>query len=105
LEESKVTLEFRIQPELVYFQGHFPGQPILPGVAQLAWVERYGKILFAIEQPFLTMEAIKFKKIIQPKALITITLEWNAVSGKLYFELCSSTASHSSGRMVYGARL
>ena len=105
LEESKVTLEFRIQAELVYFQGHFPGQPILPGVAQLAWAERYGKILFAIEQPFLTMETIKFKKIIQPKALITMTLAWDAVSGKLYFEFCSSTASHSSGRMVYGARL
>jgi len=102
LEGEKVKLKLRIQPELVYFDGHFPGQPILPGVTQLAWAEEYGKIFFAIEQPFITMEVIKFKKIIQPDALITMTLEWKASSGKLYFELSSATESHSSGRMVYG---
>ena len=104
LENNRVKLELRIQPELVYFTGHFPEQPILPGVTQLAWTEEYGKLFFAIEQPFLTMEVIKFKKIIQPEALITMTLEWKADSGKLYFDLSSVTESHSSGRMVYGAR-
>jgi 3-hydroxymyristoyl/3-hydroxydecanoyl-(acyl carrier protein) dehydratase len=103
LEGDKVMLELRIQPELVYFTGHFPGQPILPGVTQLAWTEQYGKLFFGIEQPFLTMEVIKFKKIIQPEALITMTLEWKTDSGKLYFDLSSATESHSSGRMVYGA--
>lgn len=105
LGADKVKLELRIQPELVYFEGHFPGQPILPGVTQLAWTEQYGKLFFAIEQPFLTMEVIKFKKIIQPDAVVTMTLEWKADSGKLYFDLSSATESHSSGRMVYGARL
>ncbi|MGR9044833.1 MAG: AMP-binding protein [Gammaproteobacteria bacterium] len=103
-EGKSVKLELRIQPELIYFSGHFPGQPILPGVTQLAWAERYGRIFFAIEQPFLTMEVIKFKKIIQPEALMTLTLEWKADSGKLYFDLSSAADSHSSGRMVYGAR-
>jgi 3-hydroxymyristoyl/3-hydroxydecanoyl-(acyl carrier protein) dehydratase len=96
-------LALRVQPELVYFNGHFPQQPILPGVTQLAWVEHYGRLFFAIGQPFLTMEVIKFKKIIRPDALITMTLEWRADSGKLYFDLHSATESHSSGRLVYGA--
>lgn len=104
LEHNGVKLDLRIQPELVYFKGHFPGHPILPGVTQLAWTEQYGKLFFAIEQPFLTMEVVKFKKIIQPDALITMTLEWKADSGKLYFDLSSASESHSSGRMVYGAR-
>ena len=90
------------RPELILFDGHFPGQPIVPGVAQLAWIERYGKLFFAIEQPFLMMEVIKFKKIIQPNARLTMNLEWKSASGKLYFELVSATDSHSSGRMVYG---
>lgn len=104
LEGTKVDLELRIQPELVYFEGHFPGIPILPGVTQLAWTEHYGKLFFAIEQPFLTMEAIKFKKIILPNAAITMRLEWHAGSGKLCFDLSSATESHSSGRMIYGAQ-
>lgn len=99
-----VELELRARREIIYFEGHFPDQPILPGVAQLAWVERYGKLFFSIEQPFLTMEVIKFRKIIQPEALLNLRLEWKTASGKLYFELNSASASHSSGRLVYGAR-
>jgi hypothetical protein len=103
-DNATVRLELHARRELIYFKGHFPEQPILPGVAQLAWVEGYGKILFGIEQPFLTMEVVKFKKIIQPEALLTLTLEWKEANGKLYFELNSGSDSHSSGRMVYGAR-
>ncbi len=103
-EGGKVKLELRIQPELAYFDGHFPGQPILPGVAQLAWAEHYGKLFFAIGQPFLTMEVVKFKKIIRPGTLVTMSLELKKDTGKLYFDLYSATESHSSGRLVYGAR-
>ncbi|GAB4259652.1 MAG: acyl-CoA synthetase family protein [Methylomicrobium sp.] len=101
---GEVRLELRVQRELVYFEGHFPGTPILPGVAQLAWAEHYGHWFFPINHPFLTMEAVKFKKIIQPDALVTLTLSWQAASGKLRFDLSSAAESHSSGRIVYGER-
>lgn len=102
-EDNQVELTLRIRGKLVYFSGHFPETPILPGVAQLAWVERYGKLFFAIAEPFVTMEVVKFKKIIRPEAVVTMRLEWKATSGKLYFEVNSVADAHSSGRMVYGA--
>ncbi len=101
-EEQSVELSIRIQPELVYFDGHFPEQPILAGVAQLAWVEKYGQLFFGIEKPFLRMEVIKFKKIIQPKDIITVKMTWNTETGKLYFDFSSESAAHSSGRLIYG---
>lgn len=100
--EQNVELSFRVQPELVYFDGHFPDQPILAGIAQLAWVEEYGKLLFSIELPFLRMEVIKFKKIIRPKDIITLKLTWNFEAGKLYFDFSSQSEAHSSGRLLYG---
>ena len=100
--EQSVELSLRIQPELVYFNGHFPEQPILAGVVQLSWVEKYGKLFFSIEQPFLRMEVIKFKKIIQPKDIITLKLTWNFETGKLYFDFSSESEAHSSGRLLYG---
>lgn len=99
---DKVNLQLKVQPGLIYFSGHFPPQPILPGVTQLFWVEQFGKLFFNIELPFLRMEVIKFKKIIRPGDIIQMTLNWKASTGKLYFELFSIDDSHSSGRMVYG---
>lgn len=100
-EDGSVELSLIIQADLVYFAGHFPGQPILPGVTQLAWVERYGKLFFPIMQRFSRMEAIKFKKIIRPDQKLTLQLRWNADSGKLYFDFSSAIESHSSGRLLY----
>ena len=102
LDGNKVNLQLKVQPGLIYFSGHFPQQPILPGVTQLAWVEQFGKLFFNIELPFFRMEVIKFKKIIRPGDIIQMVLNWKASTGKLYFELCSVDDSHSSGRMVYG---
>jgi len=101
-QEQTVELQCRIVPSLIYFSGHFPEQPILPGVTQLAWAEQFAKIFFTINEPFLRMEVVKFKKIIQPEAIIKINLSWKADSGKLYFEITSATHAHSSGRIVYG---
>ncbi len=101
-QAEQVELQLRVPPDLVYFSGHFPEQPILPGVTQLAWVEQFGKLFFNIALPFLRMEVIKFKKIIRPGDIIQMRLNWKADNQKLYFELSSVSDSHSSGRMVYG---
>ncbi|MEO1895586.1 MAG: AMP-dependent synthetase, partial [Methylococcales bacterium] len=103
-QDNHVELQLKVLAKIVYFTGHFPEQPILPGVTQIAWAEQFGKLFFAIKQPFLRMEVIKFKKIIRPGDSISMTLNWKAESSKLYFEINSETDSHSSGRMVYGAQ-
>ncbi|HIE77363.1 MAG TPA: AMP-dependent synthetase [Candidatus Thioglobus sp.] len=103
-QDNHVELQLKVLAKIVYFTGHFPEQPILPGVTQIAWAEQFGKLFFAIKQPFLRMEVIKFKKIIRPGDTISMTLNWKAESSKLYFEINSETDSHSSGRMVYGAQ-
>jgi 3-hydroxymyristoyl/3-hydroxydecanoyl-(acyl carrier protein) dehydratase len=102
LSENSVELSLKVDESLIYFSGHFPDQPILPGVTQLAWVEKFGQLFFNSELPFLRMEAIKFKKIIRPGSVIQMKLNWKSESNKLYFELTSDEDSHSSGCMVYG---
>ena len=98
---DSVRLDLRVPEDLLYFPDHFADYPILPGVVQLAWVEHFGKLFFVIDKPFSDMEVIKFTQVIQPGAELTLTLDWKAASGKLYFNFSSEHGAHSSGRMVY----
>jgi acyl-CoA synthetase (AMP-forming)/AMP-acid ligase II/3-hydroxymyristoyl/3-hydroxydecanoyl-(acyl carrier protein) dehydratase len=97
-----VRLGLKVPEELLYFPDHFAGYPVLPGVVQLAWVEHFGKVFFAIDEPFSHMEVVKFTQIIQPGAELTLALDWKSATGKLYFNCSSEGGTYSSGRMIYG---
>jgi len=97
---DNVELKLNVPEDLIYFPDHFPSYPILPGVVQIAWVDHFGKVFFAIDKPFLTMEVIKFVKIIQPGTELKLMLNWKASTGKLYFNFSSGLGTHSSGRMA-----
>ncbi|MGZ5009770.1 MAG: AMP-binding protein [Methylobacter sp.] len=99
---GRVRLGLRVPEDLLYFPDHFADYPVLPGVVQLAWVEHFGKLFFAIDRPFSHMEVIKFMQVIQPGAELTLAIEWKAATGKLYFNFSSERGAYSSGRMVYG---
>jgi len=96
-----VRLGLRVPENLLYFPDHFADYPVLPGVVQLAWVEHFSKLFFAIDRPFSHMEVIKFMKVIQPGAELTLAIEWKAATDKLYFNFSSERGAYSSGRMVY----
>jgi len=99
---DSVELKLSVPEDLIYFPDHFSSYPILPGVVQIAWAEHFGKLFFAIDEPFSHMEVIKFVKVIQPGAELKLLLNWKPSPGKLYFNFSSESGTHSSGRMVYG---
>ncbi|MDD4916152.1 MAG: AMP-binding protein [Methylococcales bacterium] len=99
---SSVELALKVPEELVYFPDHFAAYPILPGVVQIAWVEHFGRLFFAIAQPCLTLEVVKFVKVTRPGDELTLTLNWNPSPAKLQFNFRSGQGTHSSGRLIYG---
>ncbi len=101
---NTVKLTLRVPEELIYFPDHFSNYPILPGVVQIAWAEYFGKLFFAIDQPFLAMEVIKFVKVIQPGDELKLTLNWNISPDKLHFQFRSEDGVCSSGRLIYAAK-
>lgn len=73
-----------------YFQGHFPGHPIMPGVLQLEAIaqvagilmlkrlENMGKIAY-----FMSAESVKWRNPVHPGDVLVIDVELTKVRGKL----------------------
>ncbi|WP_257447590.1 AMP-binding protein [Archangium lipolyticum] len=99
---SQAVLEVEASSRSPFFEGHFPGKPILPGVTQLEWAIQFGRELFALPPDFLGMEAVKFQQVIVPGTLLSLELTWNAERGSLGFKLTSASGNHANGRILFG---
>lgn len=98
---NRADLELKVPPDLLYFADHFPGYPILPGVVQIGWVQQYGRLLFAFNGEFSSLEAVKFVKPILPGYELDLQLNWHEAGRKLQFQFTAAGQSVSSGRLVY----
>lgn len=71
--EVEVSADFQFAATFVGFQGHFPGNPILPAIFQLAAVRfLLERLLGQTIRPKL-YNKIKFKGMIRPEDAVTIT--------------------------------
>jgi len=90
VEGNKVTAVKNVTINEPFFQGHFPGHPIMPGVLQLEAVaqvagilmmrqaENMGKIAF-----FMSAENVKWRKPVRPGDTLVIAVEMMKVRGKI----------------------
>jgi UDP-3-O-[3-hydroxymyristoyl] N-acetylglucosamine deacetylase/3-hydroxyacyl-[acyl-carrier-protein] dehydratase len=90
VEGNKVTAFKNVTINEPYFQGHFPGHPIMPGVLQLEAiaqtagilmlrrVENLGQIAY-----FIAAEEVKWRKPVLPGDVLIIEVEMTKVRGKL----------------------
>ena len=102
--EAHVELMLRIPPDLVYFDGHFPGAPILPGIAQIDWVLHYGREYFGADVAFTRLEGVKFHRPIRPGDVVRLDLSWRAHPRSIGFVFESTATRHASGRILFEAR-
>ncbi len=98
--DDGISLTLRLTEKLSYFQGHFPGQPILPGVVQSGWAVLYGHRYLGLPEHIQALEVLKYRKVIQPGDEITLNLQ-KKPSGKLVFQYTKGDDVLSSGRLVY----
>jgi hypothetical protein len=102
-EDNCIVFELRAPSDLLYFEGHFPGSPILPGVVQVNWAINYARQYFDIPPVFCSIHALKFQKVVQPENPFELELVFDPKKSSLSFSYHSLAGQHSSGRLLFGA--
>jgi hypothetical protein len=84
-----------IPGDLIWFDGHFPDHPILPGVVQLDWAIELGKKLGFSAEKFTAIPRVKFSALTLPGMIMKLSVERK--QNLLKFRLESSGGVHSQG--------
>lgn len=83
--ENEAIVAFTLPPELVFFEGHFPGRAILPGVAQAHLAVLIAQKLWGVWPSDANLARLKFKRVLVPHDAVTLKLKRDAAIGRLHF--------------------
>ena len=75
LDSNAIVADISFPPDSPWFSGHFPGEPILPGIAQIALVEAAIQQVNGRQWRVGAVKRTRFKQIIEPNDLVDILIE------------------------------
>jgi len=100
-EAGGIELEIEVPADSRWFEGHFPGFAILPGVVQIGWAAHFGHALCGFGPGVRAMEHIKFKRPILPGARLSLSLKPDPAGNRLRYEYREADQICSSGSLHY----
>jgi hypothetical protein len=89
-----------ISPGLGCFRGHFPGNPVLPGIVQIHWAVIVSLASFGYHDLPAEIKRLKFKRVVTPPRIIELTLS-RPCGNEVQFEYASLGQQHSQGRLIF----
>jgi len=90
IAENRITALKNVTINESYFQGHFPGHPVMPGVLQLEAIAQAAGVLMLKRAGgagrvayFMSAEAVKWRRPVMPGDTLLIEVELTKVRGKI----------------------
>ena len=102
--DRTITAEVQVPTDCVWFDGHFPNMPILPGIAQLTLVVDLLKR--ALKRPVViqSVSRVRFKQMIRPDDTIAVSLSPTDKDAATYgFRLFNGSELVCSGAITIAA--
>ncbi|WP_431855369.1 AMP-binding protein [Azospirillum sp.] len=92
-----VELDLFIPGDLAQLEGHFPGMPIVPGVAQIDWAVAFANAHLGLGIEAAQAFQVKFRRVTVPDTQVTLALRHNPARRRLSFEYRCGDEPLSSG--------
>ena len=73
-ENGEGPCTFSVPGEFSGYRGHFPGNPILPGIVQLSFVRRLAERRLGRSLRLAGVKRVKYLRLITPDLPVTLTL-------------------------------
>ena len=70
IETTDNTVKIRLLPGSAIYQGHFPGNPITPGVCQVGIVEELLETCFGKQVTLREIKNLKFMEVLRPEPMV-----------------------------------
>lgn len=92
VEDQKIVAQKNVTVNEPFFQGHFPKEPIMPGVLQLEAIAQVGAIMMLKKEEnkgklaiFAGASNVKWRRKVIPGDVLTITVELVKAKGPFIF--------------------
>ena len=106
VEGKSIRSTFYLDPELDFFRGHFPGEPVMPGVLTVESMAQTADVLL-LSMPqytgkvplFIGIDQVKFKRKIEPGDKIEIEAKITKVNEAKAVVTCEAVV-HNKGEIA-----
>ena len=98
---SDLAMRLDLTQELIQFDGHFPGMPMLPAVAQIDWAITLARDGFSLPARVRALRSLKFLRIVQPPVQLTLELSLRRDGCSVDFVYAHGGSPCATGRIEF----
>ncbi|MCI5120938.1 MAG: hypothetical protein D3908_07090 [Candidatus Electrothrix sp. AUS4] len=95
--DTIVQKSIQVAEDSPWFSGHFPDNPILPGIAQLEMIVKLVSEAAGIPLKLTGMSRVKFRKIVRPGDLLDIQVARGTKKDQYTFKILGENEDVCSG--------
>lgn len=96
---NELKAHIRVPAESPWFDGHFPHQPVLPGIAQLGMVHELLCRALKRQLPVRQVSRVRFKQMVGPDQAMVLTIRAIDADGGHSFRISGDEGLICSGLM------
>ena len=97
--EAEAQIELALTANLVWFEGHFPGEPVLPGIAQVHLAALWAERLWNWKPASANLLRLKFRHVMRPGNVAILSLKREIQRSRLNFSYRVGTLVMSEGTL------